>query len=70
MLNAFTYGVPPHGGVAPGFDRLIMTILGEPSVREVIPFPATAGGQTAVMDAPSSAAPEQLKELGLKIDVK
>lgn len=70
ILDAFTYGVPPHGGIAPGFDRLIMAILGEPSVREVIPFPATAGGQTAVMDAPSPASDEQLKELGIKIDVK
>lgn len=70
MLTAFTYGVPPHGGIAPGFDRLIMAIMGEPSVREVIPFPATAGGQTAVMDAPSKASPQQLKELGIKVDEK
>ena len=67
MLTAFKYGVPPHGGVAPGIDRFLMAILGEPSLREVIAFPMTAGGTTAVMDAPSEALAEQLKELGLKV---
>jgi aspartyl-tRNA synthetase len=66
MLNAFTYGVPPHGGIAPGFDRFLMAALGEPSIREVIPFPASAGGTTAVMDAPSNITKEQLKELHIK----
>lgn len=65
MLEAFKYGVPPHGGIAPGLDRLLMVILGEPSLREVIPFPATAGGSTAALDAPSIPSKEQLKELGL-----
>ena len=67
MLTAFKYGVPPHGGVAPGIDRFLMAVLGEPSLREVIAFPMTAGGTTAVMDAPSEAEAEQLKELGLKV---
>ena len=67
MLNAFKYGVPPHGGIAPGLDRLLMVMLGEPNLREVIAFPATAGGSTAVVDAPSKAAPAQLKELGIKV---
>lgn len=67
MLTAFSYGVPPHGGIAPGIDRLIMALLGEPSLREVIAFPATSGGKTAVMDAPSTATNEQLKELGIKV---
>jgi aspartyl-tRNA synthetase len=67
MLTAFSYGVPPHGGIAPGIDRFLMAALGEPSVREVIAFPASAGGKTAVMDAPSEATKEQLKELGIKI---
>jgi len=67
MLTAFAYGVPPHGGIAPGFDRFLMAGLGEPSIREVIAFPATAGGRTAVVDAPSSASSEQLQELGVKI---
>ena len=53
MLTAFKYGVPPHGGIAPGMDRLLMALLGEPSVREVIAYPATASGAIAVMDAPS-----------------
>jgi len=67
MLTAFKYGVPPHGGIAPGFDRFLMAVLGEPSIREVIAFPATAGGRTAVVDAPSEASSEQLQELGVKI---
>lgn len=67
MLTAFAYGVPPHGGIAPGIDRFLMAVLGEPSVRETIAFPATSGGKIAVMDAPSEATKEQLKELHLKI---
>lgn len=67
MLTAFKYGVPPHGGIAPGIDRLLMALFGELSVREVIAFPATASGAIAVMDAPSSASDDQLKELGIKI---
>jgi aspartyl-tRNA synthetase len=67
MLTAFEYGVPPHGGIAPGLDRFLMVILGEPSVREVMAYPTSASGQTAVLDAPSSASEEQLKELGIKI---
>ena len=66
MLTAFKYGVPPHGGIAPGLDRFIYVLLGEPSIREVMAFPATAGGLTAVMDAPSGATKEQLTELGIK----
>lgn len=67
MLKAFEYGVPPHGGVAPGLDRFLMVVLGEPSVREVMAFPMTAGGATAVMDAPTKVTKEQLDELGIKI---
>ena len=70
MLTAFTYGVPPHGGIAPGLDRLIMVVLGEPSIREVMAFPTTSSGQTSVLNAPSEAADEQLKELGIKIALK
>lgn len=70
MLNAFTYGVPPHGGIAPGLDRLLMTILGEPSVREVMAYPTSSSGQVSVMDAPSEATEGQLKELGIKVDKK
>ena len=67
MLEAFTFGVPPHGGIAPGIDRFLMAVLGEPSVREVMAFPTIASGKTAVMDAPSTPAPEKLKELGIII---
>ena len=66
MLTAFTYGVPPHGGIAPGLDRFLMAILGEPSVREVMAYPTSASGQTAVLDAPSEATSDQLEELGIK----
>lgn len=67
MLTAFTYGVPPHGGIAPGLDRFMMAVLGEPSVREVMAYPTTSSGQTAVLDAPSEATEEQLKELGIQL---
>lgn len=70
MLKAFSYGVPPHGGIAPGIDRLLMVLLGEPSLREVIAFPMTAGGKTAVMDAPSVVSDEQLKEVSLTVHAK
>ncbi|KKW45361.1 MAG: Aspartyl-tRNA synthetase [Parcubacteria group bacterium GW2011_GWB1_56_8] len=66
MLKAFTYGVPPHGGIAPGLDRFLYAALGEKSIREVMTFPASSGGKTAVMDAPSEADKKQLGELGLK----
>lgn len=65
MLEAFKYGVPPHGGIAPGIDRFLMVILGEPSLRETMAFPASTSGITAVMEAPSFATKEQLKELGI-----
>ena len=67
LLKAFKYGVPPHGGIAPGIDRFLMVVLAEPSLREVIAFPMTAGGSTAVMDAPSPATKAQLEELGIKV---
>lgn len=67
MLTAFTYGVPPHGGIAPGIDRFMMAVRGEPTVREVMAFPANAHGTTSVMNAPSLANEQQLKELGLAI---
>lgn len=67
MLEAFAYGVPPHGGIAPGIDRLLMVLLGEPSLREVIAFPMSSSGQTSVMDAPSDATSQQLSELGIKV---
>lgn len=67
MLTAFEYGVPPHGGIAPGVDRFVYVVLGEPSIREVMAYPTSASGQTAVMDAPSEAAESQLKELHIAL---
>ena len=67
MLEAFSFGAPPHGGIALGLDRLVMLLAGETSLRETIAFPMSSSGQTAVMDAPSTATPEQLAELGIQI---
>ena len=67
LLSAFEYGVPPHGGIAPGIDRFLMAVLAEPSLREIIAFPMTSGGRTAVMNAPSRVKESQLKELGIKL---
>jgi len=69
MLTAFEYGVPPHGGIAPGIDRSIMVLLGEPNLREVIAFPKNKLAKDLVMDAPSTIKPEQLKEAHIKLDV-
>ncbi|TSC73383.1 MAG: aspartyl-tRNA synthetase [Parcubacteria group bacterium Gr01-1014_70] len=70
LLTAFTYGVPPHGGIAPGFDRFLYVLLGEPSLREVIAFPKTGDGRDLMMDAPSAASKEQLEELGIIVRQK
>jgi len=67
LLEAFKYGVPPHGGIALGFGRILMLLAGEESLREVIPFPVNSSGQTAVMGAPSTVNENQLKELGLSV---
>ena len=67
MLEAFSYGVPPHGGIAPGIDRFLFTALGEPSIREVMAFPASSGGKISVMNSPSPATDDQLRELGISV---
>jgi len=67
MLEAFKYGVPPHGGIAPGIDRFLAILFNEPNIREVIPFPKTGDGRDLMMGAPSEVSDEQLKELGIKI---
>lgn len=65
ILEAFSYGVPPHGGIASGIDRWIQAMFNEKSIREVIAFPTTGSGHTAVMDSPSVPEAEQLEPLGL-----
>ncbi len=67
MLEAFSYGTPPHGGLAHGLERLVMTFAGEEYLREVQAFPQTGRGRTSVMDAPSELDEKQLQELGMKI---
>ncbi|MCI0542702.1 aspartate--tRNA ligase [bacterium] len=67
MLTAFQYGVPPHGGIAPGLDRFLMILEGESSIREVMAFPKTGEGRELLMGSPSPIAQEQLIELGIKI---
>ncbi len=67
LMNAFKYGAPPHGGIAFGFDRMVMIFAGESSIREVIAFPKTASAVSLMDDSPSTVSEEQLKELHLKI---
>lgn len=67
MIEALGYGAPPHGGIAPGIDRLLTCITGEKNLREVIAMPMTSGGRTSIMNAPSAVKEEKLKELGIKI---
>jgi aspartyl-tRNA synthetase len=66
MLEAFTYGVPPHGGIALGIDRLLMLLMNEPSIREIIAFPKNKDAKDITLNAPSKVSKEQLEELGLK----
>jgi aspartyl-tRNA synthetase len=67
LLNAFKYGAPPHGGIAPGVDRIIMLIANEPNIREVIAFPMNQRAQDLMMKAPSEVTEKQLKELHLRV---
>ncbi len=63
MYNAFCYGAPPHAGIAPGVDRMVMLLAGEDSIREIIPFPMNKNAQDLMMGAPSAVEPKQLREL-------
>ena len=69
MLNAFRYGAPPHGGSAPGIDRMVMLLADEPNIREVILFPLNQQGEDLLMGAPADVPPARLKELSLKLDL-
>jgi aspartyl-tRNA synthetase len=67
ILNALSYGAPPHGGIAPGVDRIMMLMAGEDNIREVMAFPKAASGYDPMLDCPAYLEPAQLKELHLVI---
>lgn len=67
MLNAFNYGAPAHGGLAPGIDRIIMLLADEPNIREIIPFPMNGKAQDLMMNAPATVSERQLKELKINL---
>ena len=70
MINALSYGAPPHGAIAPGIDRIVMLLANEKNIREVTLFPLNQNAQDLLMGAPSEVGEKQLKELGLKVDKK
>lgn len=70
MVEAFEYGTPPHGGIAPGIDRIVMLLAGEPNIREVIAFPKSQSAADLMAGAPTIVYPQQLKELHIKLDLE
>lgn len=70
MINALSYGAPPHGGIAPGIDRIVMLLAGQKNIREVTLFPMNQNAQDLMMQAPSTVDDQQLKEIGIKLDTK
>ena len=69
MLEAFEYGTPPHGGIAPGIDRICMLLSDEQNIREVIAFPKNQSARDVMASAPSAADPKQLSDLHIKVDL-
>jgi aspartyl-tRNA synthetase len=69
MLNAFKFGAPPHGGSAPGIDRIVMLLAGEVNIREVIAFPLNQRAEDLMMQAPAPVPSARLKELHIKLDL-
>ena len=70
MINALSYGAPPHGGIAPGIDRIVMLLADKENIREVTLFPMNQNAQDLMMKAPSEVDANQLKELSIKKDIK
>ena len=70
MINALSYGAPPHGGIAPGIDRIVMLLANEKNIREVTMFPMNQNAQDLMMKAPSNVNESQLKELNLSLKLK
>ncbi|MBT4678906.1 MAG: aspartate--tRNA ligase, partial [Flavobacterium sp.] len=70
MISALSYGAPPHGGIAPGIDRIVMLLAGKENLREVTLFPLNQNAQDLMMKAPSEVDDKQLKELSIKKDIK
>ena len=69
VMDAFKYGVPPHAGIAPGIERLVMVLAGTDDIKDVIAFPKTQSAQDLMDGAPDMVSDKQLKELGIKIDL-
>ena len=70
MINALSYGAPPHGGIAPGIDRIVMLLANEKNIREVTMFPMNQNAQDLMMNAPSEVTDQQLKELNISLKKK
>ena len=70
MINALSYGAPPHGGIAPGIDRIVMLLAEQENIREITLFPMNQNAQDLMMQAPSEVNEDQLKELSIKKDIK
>ena len=66
MINALSYGAPPHGGIAPGIDRIVMLLANQKNIREVTLFPLNQNAEDLLMEAPSEVTEKQLKELNIK----